>query len=146
MSDYDSDDEVPFTLEPRGYLYEPEFTEEELLQMETRQAERDREETSVENVAQERIGNTQWCECMNCISMPTDPESYCCHEWNLVTGQIQDLSESEDTGDSRTVCITYTDFPALLTPGVLRTFFGFPKINWKKRPKPEGPNDSLSPK
>ena len=33
--DYDSADEVPFTLESRGYLYEPELSEDELLKMET---------------------------------------------------------------------------------------------------------------
>ena len=35
MSDYDSDDDMPFTLETRGDLNEPEDTEEELLQRET---------------------------------------------------------------------------------------------------------------
>ncbi len=34
MSDYDSNDEMLFTVETRGYLYEPEKTEEELLQLE----------------------------------------------------------------------------------------------------------------
>ncbi len=34
MIDYDSNDEKLFTVEISGYLYEPEYTEEELLQME----------------------------------------------------------------------------------------------------------------
>ncbi len=38
MSDYDSNNETPFTVETRGHLYEPEYTEEELLQMETERA------------------------------------------------------------------------------------------------------------
>lgn len=28
--------------------------------------------------------------------MLTDPESYCCHEWDLVTRQSQDLSALDD--------------------------------------------------
>ncbi len=32
MSDYDSNDGILFTVETRGYVYEPEYTEEELLQ------------------------------------------------------------------------------------------------------------------
>ena len=36
MSDYDTDDEdIAFSREPRGYLYEPEYTDAELRQMET---------------------------------------------------------------------------------------------------------------
>ncbi len=34
MSDYDSDNEMPFTVDMRGYYYEAEYTEEELLQRE----------------------------------------------------------------------------------------------------------------
>lgn len=41
MSNYDSNnDEVLLTVETRGYLHEPEDTEEELLQMETERAGR----------------------------------------------------------------------------------------------------------
>ncbi len=29
MSDYDSNNEMPFTVETRGYLYESEYTEED---------------------------------------------------------------------------------------------------------------------
>ena len=35
MSDYDSDDDMPFTLETRRDLYEPEDTEEKRLHSET---------------------------------------------------------------------------------------------------------------
>ncbi len=38
MTDYDSSDEMLFTVETRGHLYELEFTEEDVLQMETEQA------------------------------------------------------------------------------------------------------------
>lgn len=47
MSDYDSDVEMPLTVETRGNLYEPEDAEEELLQMETGRAERERERGNV---------------------------------------------------------------------------------------------------
>ena len=149
MSDYDSDEEMPFTVGTRGYLYEPEYTKEELLQMEAEWTERERGETSEETEGQaqvrERAQATWWCRCVNCNPIPTDLESYCCHEWDLVSTQLEDISESEDSSASHTVCITnHPEFPALLNPGVLRTFFSFPKINWKKRARPEGPNDNLS--
>lgn len=68
MSDYDtdSDDDLPFPLLTRGYLYEPEYTEEELLQRETEREERERRETAMESAGQddeerERVQSTWWC-------------------------------------------------------------------------------------
>ncbi|KAE8595101.1 hypothetical protein XENTR_v10015515 [Xenopus tropicalis] len=46
---------------------DPVYTEEEL------QALREREKG-------ERLRNTRWCQCGNCISLPTTEESVCCRE------------------------------------------------------------------
>ncbi len=79
--------------------------------------------------------------------MPTVPETYCCHEWNLVTTHLEDFSETEDVCASHTVCITkHTEVPAILNASALQTLFNFPKINWKIHPRPERPNDDLSSK
>ena len=38
MSDYETSDvDIPFTTEPKGYLYEPEYIDTELRQMELEQ-------------------------------------------------------------------------------------------------------------
>ncbi|CAH2222882.1 Hypothetical predicted protein [Pelobates cultripes] len=37
-----------------------------------------------------RIGNTDWCTCGNCITMPTAEESICCKEIDNVVCQLED--------------------------------------------------------
>ena len=104
MSDYESDDEMS-PLQTRGYLFEPEYTEEELVQQEIERAERERramERTEQDGEERQRVDST-WCSCENCKIMPTVEESYCCHEWNLVEMQLADLTE-EAAADC--VCIT----------------------------------------
>ncbi|KAK7909692.1 hypothetical protein WMY93_014378 [Mugilogobius chulae] len=153
MSDYDSDDEnIDFSIQPRGYLYEPEYTDAEIRQMELERAERERMDSEVEQVAgatagdmRQRLTDKWWCTCLKCEIMPTEVESYCCHEWDLIMPQMQDLSIDEEASVSTSVCIiNHNDFPALLNEGVLQTFFHIPKINWKKRPRPAGPDGQLS--
>ncbi len=62
--------------------------------METKWAERERGETSLETGdqagGQERAQATWLCQCVNCEPKPTDLESDCCPEWDLVTTQLQD--------------------------------------------------------
>ncbi len=74
---------MPFTVDRRGYLYEAEYSEEE-LSIRRRNESTERGETSGETSDQtqvwERAQATWWCRCVNCNSMPTDPERYCCHE------------------------------------------------------------------
>lgn len=93
----------------------------------------------------ERVTDKWWCTCQKCEVMPTEVECYCCHEWDLIMPQMQNLSIDEEASVEASVCITNNnDFPALLNEGVLQTFFHVPKINWKKRPKPAGPDGQLS--
>lgn len=155
MSDYEeSDEDIPFNIEPKGYLYEPECTDAELRQVEFERAEReraDREAVQAEVgattvAARDRVGDKWWCTCSKCQLMPTEVESYCCHEWELVMPQMQNLSiADEEASAPASVCITHhQDFPTILHAGVLQTFFHIPKINWKKRPRPAGPDGQLS--
>ncbi|XP_060775114.1 uncharacterized protein LOC132884975 [Neoarius graeffei] len=158
MSDYDSDVEnIDFISQPKGYLYDPEYTDEEIRQMELERAERERVDREVEEgeagaaagagagAARHRVTDKWWCTCSKCEVMQTEVECYCCHEWDLIMPQMQDLSIDKEASMPAAVCITnHTDFPALLNVGVLQTFFHIPKINWKKHPRPAGPDGQLS--
>ena len=152
MSDYESEEEnIDFSTQPRGYLYEPEYTDAELHQMEIDRAERETVDREVEvedgataGAARPRVADKSWCTCLNCDIMQTEVECYCCHEWDLIMPEMQNLSIDEDIGGSAACITNNNDFPALLNAGVLRTFFHVPKINWKKRPRPAGPDGQLS--
>ncbi|XP_077081441.1 P2X purinoceptor 7-like [Siphateles boraxobius] len=147
-----SDEDSNFNSTTKGYLYEPEYTDAELEQMDKEREEREREDREVVQsdagpttaVARGRMNDKWWCTCSNCEVMPTEVESYCCHEWELIMPQMQNLSIDEDA-NAPSVCITSNDvFPAMLNAGVLETFFYIPKINWKKRPKPAGLDGQMS--
>uniref|UniRef100_A0A3B1IQP1 Collectin subfamily member 10 n=1 Tax=Astyanax mexicanus TaxID=7994 RepID=A0A3B1IQP1_ASTMX len=45
-----------------------------------------------------RVADKSWCTCLKCELMPTEVECYCCHEWDLVMPEIQNLSIDEDVG------------------------------------------------
>ncbi|XP_052075875.1 uncharacterized protein LOC127713966 [Mytilus californianus] len=38
-----------------------------------------------------RLGNTNWCDCGNCESMPKAEECICCHELSRVTEKMEEL-------------------------------------------------------
>ncbi|XP_054870061.1 uncharacterized protein LOC129349773 [Amphiprion ocellaris] len=153
MSDYESEEEnIDRSTQPMGYLYEPEYTDEEMCQIALQRAERERVDREVEveagataGVARSRVTDNWWCTCFKCEIMPTEVECYCCHEWELIMPQMQDLSIHEDVDVPAQVCIiNHHVLPALLNAGVLQTFFHVPKINWKKRPRPAGSDGQLS--
>ena len=73
-SDVDFDDYGEF-----GYQLEPEYTEEELKQMEEAANAQRRE---IEN--NPRQNDTNWCSCSKCISLPLPSECLCCHEFSLL--------------------------------------------------------------
>lgn len=102
---------MPLTVGTRGYLFEPDYTEEELFADGSLHLQKDRVETSVETEGQER--DILWWRHGNYKPMPTELECYCCYEWDLgVTSQLQEISESEDGSATQTVCITnHSEFP-----------------------------------
>ncbi len=90
--------------------------------MEKEQIDREKEEKllgKLETEVQDRAQVTQWCRCVNFKPTPTDPKSHCCHEWDFVRTQLEDLCETQDVSASRTVCITNPPgIPALLNADV----------------------------
>ncbi|KAK0137190.1 hypothetical protein N1851_026619 [Merluccius polli] len=154
MSDYDSDNEdINYTAVPRGYLYEPEYTDAEIRQMELERAEREeraREEAQDEagataGVARDRVDRQMVVHLFEVSTNAYRVESYCCHEWDLIMPQMQNLSIDEEASAPVSVCITnHEDFPAILNAGVLQIFFNIPKPNWRRNPRPAGPDGLLS--
>uniref|UniRef100_A0A8C5FCX9 P2X purinoreceptor 7 intracellular domain-containing protein n=1 Tax=Gadus morhua TaxID=8049 RepID=A0A8C5FCX9_GADMO len=129
------EDTLDFEFDGRGYRYEPEYTQEELREMEARATEAP--EAPAEAVP--RIAGNWWCACGKCRQMPMEHESRCCTEWDLVvTAGMANLNVSVD--ETVSPCISLNEVRHLLNKTVLETFFWVPKINWKKRPTPEGPN------
>lgn len=77
--------------------------------------------------------------------MPTEEESFCCVEWDLLmTEGMEVLNVSVDETEASPTCVTDRDVRDLIKRPVIETFFYVPKINWKKRPKPEGLDGQLS--
>ncbi|CAL8397646.1 unnamed protein product [Boreogadus saida] len=124
------EDALDFEFDGRGYLFEPEYTQEELREMEAAEAV-------------PRITGNWWCACGKCRQMPTEVESRCCTEWDLVvTTGMANLNVSVD--ETVSPCISINEVRHLLNKTVVETFFWVPKINWKKRPTPEGPNGRMA--
>ena len=103
MSDYESEEEnIDFSTQPRGYLYEPEYTDAELHQMEIDRAERERVDREVEvedgataGAARPRVADKSWCTCLNCDIMQTEVECYCCHEWvSTANNELEKLTRA----------------------------------------------------
>ena len=94
-SDVDFDDYGEF-----GYQLEPEYTEEELRQMEEAASAQRRE---IEN--NPRQNDTNWCSCSKYISLPLLSECLCCHEFSLFDGQLEPSDCITDNTNFRTVCL-----------------------------------------
>ena len=94
-SDVDFDDYGEFS-----YQLEPEYTEEELRQMEEAASAQRRE---IEN--NPRRNDTNWCSCSKCISLPLPSECLCCHEFSLFDGQLDSSDRITDNSIFRTVCL-----------------------------------------
>ncbi|CAL9690980.1 unnamed protein product [Knipowitschia caucasica] len=144
MADF-VDEEEWFTADPEAYLFEPEYTEEELAQMDHEREQR-QERLQTEAIEERTRANSNWwCKCDCCEKMPNEIESLCCSEWDQVlpsaTGAIVHLAEN-----GQRTCVTATDaFQAMIHEAVVDFFFRLDKVNWKKRPTPSGPDGQLSP-
>lgn len=116
------------------YLFEPEYTDDELRQ---------REETQASD--RPRSNETWWCTCGKCQPLPTEQESQCCHEWTTSVPLLETIGESCGETVSSFRCITeHSGFPPLLSISVLEVFCSLPPINWTHRPRPQGPGDTLT--
>ncbi|XP_061877782.1 uncharacterized protein LOC133630284 [Entelurus aequoreus] len=144
LPDVDDVDEIAFDFDGRPYLFEPEYTDEELQEIEER-TRRDGVGQQAEGTepAAARLRNTGnwWCSCGCCVLLPTEEECLCCREWDLLQPAV--FGDYPVDGTQR--CVTSSeDFPSLINRAVLETFFHVPKINWKRRPRPQGENGQLS--
>ena len=87
---------------PHGYAFQPEWDEKEIEEIERvavaagntelegeQQADRLPAAAAVPNA---RLANTDWCECGNCLVMPTARECICCRE----IGRCRDLQPAMD--------------------------------------------------
>lgn len=138
--DFDiSTDHVDFFAQP--YLFEPEYSDQELREMEEASAAAARLQAS----ERQRSHQKWWCSCSKCCEMTTEVESICCHEWNIAMPQLQDADEDIAESVPSHTCLTEDpDFSPLLSRSVLHVVFSLPRINWRRRPRPEGPNNTLS--
>lgn len=140
----DEDDDFLFDPNPRPYLFEPEYTEEELRAMEEQEQATS---TSQDADVRERAHTNWWCKCGVCEPMPTETESLCCLEWDKVLPSMARETVSEPNEEEPARCVTSTeDFSVMIHPTLIDFFFRCDKVNWKKRPTPEGPNGQLSTK
>lgn len=138
--DFDSEEDLHFFAQP--YLFEPEYTDEELRAMEEAPTQQQPLSQASER---QRAMETWWCKCLHCHTMPTELESLCCTEWDIVMPQLEHVEHSADEMTSALQCKTEdTGFPPLLSRSVLDVFFHLPKVNWKRRPRPEGPGGTLT--
>ncbi|XP_046555834.1 uncharacterized protein LOC124265086 [Haliotis rubra] len=71
--------EVIFDLDVRPYQYEPNLHHARETSSEDEGEESSETEAPLDvNIG--RLGNTDWCDCGECIPMPTGLESKCCQE------------------------------------------------------------------
>lgn len=70
---------------PSGYAFQPEWNAIELQEREARNAEGevvpDEQPAVAAMPARARLGNTDWCECGQCVAMATEEECVCCREY-----------------------------------------------------------------
>ena len=152
MEDWDFEENMVET-DVRGYLFEPQYSDEQLRAMEEQEAaeaaattaEADDPSAADEEPAMARAGANWWCLCSNCAPMDTEQESVCCQEFVRCQFLLEEITESED--DTDVVCVVdHPSFEPHMDSGVLETYFRIPKVNWKRQPRPTGPNGRLSVK
>ncbi|KAK7162541.1 hypothetical protein R3I93_006766 [Phoxinus phoxinus] len=142
MADFVDDYDL-FVIDPEPYLFEPEYTEEELALMDREREERYEPEQT--GAGERTWANSNWwykCDC--CEQMPTEIESLRCSEWDQVLPSKVGVNvDPEDPG--QIACVAASDaFAAMIHPAVVKFFFHRDKVNWRKRPTPSGPDGQLS--
>lgn len=144
------DEGFEIDFDGQGYRFEPEYSEEEFLRRKAEYEQQLSEESTVAPAAEAaapRVTGTWWCSCRKCRQMPTEEESLCCAEWDLlITEGMENLNVSGDVSPQSVspTCVTDRDVRDLLRRPVIETFFHVPKPNWRRRSRPEGLNGQLS--
>ncbi|XP_077061941.1 uncharacterized protein LOC143714601 [Siphateles boraxobius] len=133
----------------RGYLYEPQYSKEQLRLMVEQEAAAAAAEAGDLPVASEepglaRAGADWWCLCSHCAPTDTELESVCCQEFQRCRFLLEEMSEADKDMD---VCVlNHPSFAPHMDRGVLETYFRIPKVNWKRQLKPAGTNARLTVK
>ena len=133
----------------QGYLFEPEYTEEQLRQ-------RDEDEAAVAaadaarqaaivagaEAEEQSVGNDSWCLCTNCMPMETERDLLCCHEFPRAQFLLDELLDERDAAGGapgQPICVTVHDsFGPHIDRHVLETYFRIPPKNWEDQPEPAG--------
>ncbi|XP_055065270.1 uncharacterized protein [Misgurnus anguillicaudatus] len=128
--------------EYEGYLFEPEYSPDEIRQ---RREQQQAALASSAIVASERsrADSSWWCSCQHCPQQRTEVESLCCQEWNRGQFLLREAEEMED-GSELSCLNQHSSFQAHLDRGVLETFFHLERINWRKQRRSQGPGGQLS--
>lgn len=126
-------------IDPEPYLYEPEFTPEEVEQRRKEREEREKQRGQAGQSVQSRCDSNWWCLCGGCQPMPTEMKSFCCLEWDMV---LPSMARDDQPDDSTCVCAN-PNLIAMLHPAVVDFFFRC-EVNWARRPTPDGLDGQLS--
>ena len=149
LEDRDFDD-LMLESDFRGYLYEPQYSDEQLQLIEEQEAaaaataEAEGLTVADEEPGMARAGADWWCLCAHCSPMDTEVESVCCKEFERCRFLLEEISDSDEDTD---ICVVdHPSFAPHMDSGVLDTYFRIPKVNWKRQPKPAGTNGRLTVK
>ncbi|KAK0134322.1 hypothetical protein N1851_030115 [Merluccius polli] len=133
-------EELMLESDVRGYLYEPQYSDEQLRPIDEQEAAMAAAAATAEAedlpVVDEEPGIAQakvdwWCLCSHCAPMDTEIESVCCREFQRCQFLLDEISESEEDTD---VCVVeHPSFAPHMDSGVLETYFRIPKVNWKHK-------------
>ena len=87
-------DDEPYEFDGRPYLFEPEYTDEELLALENERVDREAQRAEQAVVASRpRTSVTWWCSCGCCVQMDTEEKSLCCKEWDIICHHMPNMSQ-----------------------------------------------------
>ena len=109
MSGESSSDDDMFTDNPCRYMYEPEYTEEELrarrpqrvtsthlpqAQVAPTEAACQGDHRTTRSTENDRTADAEWCTCGKCTVMSTRVECVCCHESARALAVIAEVDSS----------------------------------------------------
>ena len=127
------DEDVPWTGRVEGYLFEPEYTDEEMRERDSEMAAAAAAAAAAavepEVRSPPRLGRPggadSWCTCGNCEVMETEAMSFCCHECMRMEPLLREMEEQlereeQPTDDDVQVCISSS-----LQLSINWTFFSF---------------------
>ena len=103
-SDISSDSDSSFELEIesdgviRPFMFEPQHgtSSEDESDSNMVQDPPEAVEYTTDETTRSRLGNRNWCTCTNCQVMPSETESICCQEMNVL-GDCLDLEGRNET-------------------------------------------------